>query len=86
MRTMNGYTSAPNSATRNGTRCTMSPAMKCTSRDNRSSLATSTGQSRRRAAARAAASYGLRSRASDPFQVSTSVNSSQTWWPVPAAN
>ena len=36
----NGSTSAPSSATRNGTRCTISPLMKCTSRLRRSSLAT----------------------------------------------
>ena len=41
---MNGSASAPSSATRNGTRCAISPEMKATSRDSRSSLATMTGQ------------------------------------------
>ena len=33
----------PSSATMNGTRCAIRPAMKATSRDRRSSLATTTG-------------------------------------------
>ena len=40
---MNGSASAPSSATMKGTRCAMSPAIKATSRESRSSLATMTG-------------------------------------------
>ena len=40
---MNGSASAPSSATMNGTRCAIRPAMNATSRESRSSLATMTG-------------------------------------------
>src|SRR5271166_5442044 len=64
----NGSTSAPSSATRNGTRCAMRPLMKCTSRERRSNFATTTGALPcRRASASAAESCGRRSRASAPF-------------------
>ncbi len=42
MCSINGSTPAPSSATTKGARCAISPPMKRTSRDNRSSLATST--------------------------------------------
>src|SRR4029077_3415947 len=42
MCSMNGSMSAPSSATMNGTRCTMSPLMKWTSRESLSSFATAT--------------------------------------------
>ena len=46
---MNGSASAPSSATMNGTRCAISPAMKATSRESRSSLETITGHLAERA-------------------------------------
>src|ERR1700730_16297583 len=63
---MKGSTSAPSSATTNGTRSAIKPETKWTSRLSRSSLATEIGHLRRRASARAAASCGRRSRASAP--------------------
>src|SRR6476659_10148598 len=53
---MNGSASAPSSATMNGTRCAIRAAMKATSRERRSSLATRIGHFSRRAVASAAAS------------------------------
>jgi len=50
-------------------------AMKATSRESLSSLATTTGHFARRARSRAAASFGRRSRASWPLPVSISTNS-----------
>src|SRR5436190_16898158 len=64
---MKGSASTPSSATMNGTCCAISPAMNATSRDSRSSLATMTGHLPARPAARAAASCGRRSNASEPF-------------------
>ena len=55
---MNGSASTPSSATMNGTRCAISPAMNATSRESRSSLATMTGHLPARPAASAAASCG----------------------------
>ena len=56
---MIGSASAPSSATMNGTRCAIRPAMKATSRESRSSLATMIGQpwrsARRRGPQRGAA-------------------------------
>src|SRR5215218_10070300 len=58
MCSMNGSVSGPSSATMNGTRCAIRPAMNATSRLSLSSFATSTGHFRRFASARAAASCG----------------------------
>jgi hypothetical protein len=55
-----------------GTRCAMSPDMKATSRESRSSLATMIGHLRLRAAASAAASCRRRSSASEPLPLSAS--------------
>jgi hypothetical protein len=57
---------APSSATIKGTRWAMRPATKATSRERRSSLATTTGHFFTRASANAAASCGRRSSASAP--------------------
>jgi hypothetical protein len=59
---MKGSASRPSSATMKGTRCAISPETKATSRESRSSLETRTLQRALRAAARAAASCGRRSR------------------------
>src|SRR4051812_29052749 len=56
---MKGSASRPSSATMNGTRCAMRPATNATSRDSRSSFETRTLHLAVRAAARAAASWGL---------------------------
>ena len=64
---MKGSASAPSSATMNGTRCAISPAMKATSRESRSSLETITGHLAERPVAKAAARRGRRSSASAPF-------------------
>ena len=74
-RGINGSASRPSSATMNGTRCAIRPATKATSRDSRSSLATTTLHFEAFAAAREAASWGRRSSASDPLPVSNSTNS-----------
>jgi TolB-like protein/class 3 adenylate cyclase len=73
-----GSTSGPRSATRNGTLWTIKPLMKWTSRPRRSSLETPTKHFSLRAAAKAALSCGLRSMASAPFPLSTSMNSLRT--------
>ena len=55
---MKGSASAPSSATMNGTFCVMGPGFEATSRDNRSNLATMTGNLPAfRAAVSAAASW-----------------------------
>ena len=72
---MNGSASRPSSATIKGTRWAIRPATKATSRENRSSLATTTLHFAAFAAANAAASCGRRSRASAPFPLSASINS-----------
>src|SRR5713226_2662437 len=69
---MNGSASRPCSATMNGTLCAIRAATKATSRDRRSSLATTTLHFADLAAERAAASFGRRSRASAPLPVSAS--------------
>jgi hypothetical protein len=58
-----------------GTRWAIKPATKATSRESRSNLATTTGHFFTRAAFRAAASWGRRSRASAPLPVSASTYS-----------
>ena len=83
---MKGFASAPRSATMNETLCAISPLMKCTSRERRSNLATITGHLRRRASARAAASLGRRSSASEPLPVSTSTYSATISRSSAAAN
>ena len=57
-------TRGPNSATRNDTRCVIKPEMKCTSRDSRSSFATTIEQASFLACASALRSMGRRSSAS----------------------
>src|SRR5258707_14541031 len=64
---MKGSASAPSSATMKGTRRAIRPATKATSRDRRSSLATTTLHFAAFAAASAAASWGRLSKASAPF-------------------
>src|SRR5262249_12044873 len=66
-----------NAVTMNGTRRTIRLAMNATSRDNRSSFATATWHFAFFAAFSAARSCGLRSSASLPLPVSTSVNSAK---------
>jgi hypothetical protein len=82
---MKGSASRPSSATMNGTRWAIRPATKATSRDNRSSLDTTMLHLALRAAANAAASCGLWSRASAPFPVSASVYSLMIVRPSEAA-
>ena len=83
---MNGSASRPSSATMNGTRCTIRPATNATSRERRSSFETTTEHLFARAALRAAASFGRRSRASAPLPVSASVYSPMMAKPSAAAN
>jgi hypothetical protein len=83
---MKGSASRPNSATMNGTRWAIRPATKATSRDNRSSLATTTLHFLLFAAARAAASCGRLSSASAPLPLSNSTNSPQMAKDSAAAN
>jgi hypothetical protein len=71
---------------RNGARWAIKFAMNATSRDKRSSLATTTGHLRRRASASAAASTGRRSSASAPLPVSTSTCSPAISKPSASAN
>jgi hypothetical protein len=78
---MNGSVSAPSSDTMNGTLCAISPEMKCTSRDSRSSLDTMTGPPAFFAALIAAASFGRRASASAPLPLSCSVNRSASLKP-----
>lgn len=82
---MNGSASAPSSAATKGTHCAIRPEMKATSRERRSSFATTTGHLLCRAEARAAASRGRRSGASAPLPVSTSVNSEMSAIPSVSA-
>ena len=77
---------APNAVTRKGTRCTIRLAMNATSRDKRSSFATATWHFAFFAAFSAARSCGLRSSASLPLPVSTSVNSAKISKPSASAN
>ena len=72
---MNGSASRPSSATIKGTRCAIRPDTKATSRDSRSSFETRTLHFALRAAAKAAASCGRRSRASAPLPISASTYS-----------
>jgi hypothetical protein len=61
----------------------ISPEMKCTSRDSRSSFAPTTAACAFLACARASRSFGRRSRASLPLPVSTSTCSAMTSGPRP---